>query len=97
MDTIFALASAPGKAGISVIRISGSAAIKAVEKITKSKLKGPTPKLRVVHGIDGNFIEQALILIFQAPHSFTGENVVELHLHGSSAVVASTIDLLFLI
>jgi len=94
LDTIFALASAPGKAGISVIRISGSAAISVVEKITKSKLNGPTPRLRVIYGVDGSFIDQALILTFQAPNSFTGENVVELHLHGSSAVVSSTIDLL---
>jgi len=94
LDTIFALASAPGKAGISVIRISGSAAISVVEKITKSKLNGPTPRLRVIYGLDGSFIDQALILTFQAPNSFTGENVVELHLHGSSAVVSATIDLL---
>ena len=94
MDTIFALASAPGKAGIAVIRISGSAAISVVEKITQSELNGPTPKLRVIYDVDGNFIDQALILIFRAPNSFTGENVAELHLHGSSAVVSSIIDLL---
>ena len=94
MDTIFALASAPGKAGIAIIRISGSAAIRVVEKITQSELNGPTPKLRVIHDVDGNFIDQALILTFQAPNSFTGENVAELHLHGSSAVVSSIIDLL---
>ena len=94
MDTIFALASAPGKAGIAIIRISGSAAISVVEKITQSELNGPTPKLRVIHDVDGNFIDQALILTFQAPNSFTGENVAELHLHGSSAVVSSIIDLL---
>ena len=88
MDTIFALASAPGKAGISVIRISGSAAISVVEKITKSKLNGPTPKLRVIYDLDDSFIDQALVLTFQAPNSFTGENVAELHLHGSSAVVS---------
>ena len=94
MDTIFALASAPGKAGISVIRISGSAAISVVEKITKSKLNGPTPKLRVIYDVDDSFIDQALVLTFQAPNSFTGENVAELHLHGSSAVVSLTVNLL---
>ena len=94
MDTIFALASAPGKAGIAIIRISGSAAISVVEKITQSELNGPIPKLRVIYDVDGNFIDQALILTFQAPNSFTGENVAELHLHGSSAVVSSIIDLL---
>ena len=87
MDTIFALASAPGKAGIAIIRISGSAAISVVETITQSELNGPIPKLRVIYDVDGNFIDQALILTFQAPNSFTGENVAELHLHGSSAVV----------
>ena len=51
MDTIFALASAPGKAGIAVIRISGSAAISVVEKITQSELNGPTPKLRVIYDL----------------------------------------------
>ena len=94
MDTIFALASAPGKAGIAIIRISGSAAIRVVETITQSELNGPIPKLRVIYDVDGNFIDQALILTFQAPNSFTGENVAELHLHGSSAVVSSIIDLL---
>ena len=94
MDTIFALASAPGKAGIAIIRISGSAAISVVETITQSELNGPTPKLRVIYDVGGNFIDQALILTFQAPNSFTGENVAELHLHGSSAVVSSIIDLL---
>ena len=94
MDTIFALASAPGKAGIAIIRISGSAAISVVETITQSELNGPIPKLRVIYDVDGNFIDQALILTFQAPNSFTGENVAELHLHGSSAVVSSIIDLL---
>ena len=94
MDTIFALASAPGKAGIAIIRISGSAAISVVETITRSELNGPIPKLRVIYDVDGNFIDQALILTFQAPNSFTGENVAELHLHGSSAVVSSIIDLL---
>ena len=94
MDTIFALASAPGKAGIAIIRISGSAAISVVETITQSELNGPIPKLRVIYDVGGNFIDQALILTFQAPNSFTGENVAELHLHGSSAVVSSIIDLL---
>ena len=94
MDTIFALASAPGKAGISVIRISGSAAISVVEKITKSKLNGPTPKLRVIYDLDDSIIDQALVLTFQAPNSFTGENVAELHLHGSTAVVSLTVNIL---
>ena len=94
MDTIFALASAPGKAGISIVRLSGPLAINVAEKLTKSKLKEKQPNLRVIYDSDNQFIDQALILIFSKPCSFTGENVVEFHLHGSSAVVSSVIKLL---
>jgi len=94
LDTIFALASAPGKAGISIVRLSGPLAINVAEKLTKSKLKEKQPNLRVIYDSDNNFIDQALILIFRKPYSFTGENVVEFHLHGSSAVVSSVIKLL---
>ena len=94
MDTILALASAPGKAGISIVRLSGPLAINVAEKLTKSKLKEKQPNLRVIYDSDNHFIDQALILIFSKPYSFTGENVVEFHLHGSSAVVSSVIKLL---
>ena len=94
MDTIFALSSAPGKAGISIVRLSGPLAINVAEKLTKSKLKEKQPNLRVIYDSDNHFIDQALILIFSKPYSFTGENVVEFHLHGSSAVVSSVIKLL---
>jgi len=94
LDTIFALASAPGKAGISIVRLSGPLAISVAEKLTKSKLKEKQPNLRVIYDSDNHFIDQALILIFSKPYSFTGENVVEFHLHGSSAVVSSVIKLL---
>ncbi len=94
MDTIFALASAPGKAGISIVRLSGPLAINVAEKLTKSKLKEKQPNIRVIYDSDNHFIDQALILIFSKPYSFTGENVVEFHLHGSSAVVSSVIKLL---
>ena len=94
MNTIFALASAPGKAGISIVRLSGPLAINVAEKLTKSKLKEKQPNLRVIYDSDNHFIDQALILIFSKPYSFTGENVVEFHLHGSSAVVSSVIKLL---
>ena len=94
MDTIFALASAPGKAGISIVRLSGPLSINVAEKLTKSKLKEKQPNLRVIYDSDNQFIDQALILIFSKPCSFTGENVVEFHLHGSSAVVSSVIKLL---
>lgn len=88
MDTIYALATAPGKAGLAVVRISGPEARLAAEVLV-----GPLPEqgrtLRVVRDPAGNVIDQALILSFARGHSFTGETVVELHLHGSRAVVAA--------
>jgi tRNA modification GTPase len=84
-DTIFARASAPGRAGVAVVRISGPAALAAV-----SGLAGPLPNrgrvLRVLRGPDGAVLDEALILTFPAGHSFTGEEVVEIHCHGSLAV-----------
>lgn len=94
MDTIFAQATAGGKAGIAVIRLSGPQAIEIAEKIA-----GPLPParesaLRSVVDLDSMVLDQALVLRFDQPHSFTGEDVVELHLHGSVAVVQAVLQLL---
>ncbi len=87
MDTIFALASARGKAGIAVIRISGPLAHEAGRI-----LGGPLPRarqaaVRCLRDEHGEVLDQALVLAFAAGQSFTGEDVVELHLHGGTAVV----------
>lgn len=87
MDTIFALASAVGKAGVSVVRVSGPLAWDAVER-----LGGPLPHprmasvRRLVSG-NGDFLDEALVLIFEEGASFTGECVAEFQVHGSVAVV----------
>lgn len=90
MDTIFALASAAGKAGVAVVRISGPAAKSGAERLT-----GPLPEggraLRSVRGQDRQLIDQALVLTFQEGSSFTDEEVVELHLHGSPAITAAVL------
>jgi len=89
MDTIFALASARGKAGIAVIRVSGPDAFAVVRA-----LAGPLPDsrrfgLRKLYGSDGRLLDEALILCFEEGHSFTGETVVELHVHGGVASVSA--------
>ncbi len=94
MDTIFALATAQGKAGVAVIRVSGPDAF-AVARY----LSGPLPRhrataLRTIVGAGQETLDKALILRFDAPESFTGENVVELHLHGSIAVVRAVLGML---
>lgn len=94
MDTIFALASASGKAGVSVVRISGEDAFQVVSKITGSSTKVRYVGLRKIQDLSGVTIDYGLVVSFKGPQSFTGEDVVELHLHGSNAVVASVLRLL---
>ncbi len=85
MDTIFALASARGKAGVAVIRVSGPEAFAAAERLCGRLPKGRG--LRRLVGPDGKVLDEALVLTFPAGQSFTGEEVVEFHVHGSTAVV----------
>ena len=90
MDTIFALASAKGKAGVAVVRVSGSGAF-AAGRVLCGTLPVPRQSaLRAVRGASG-LLDQALVLTFAKGHSFTGEEVVELHLHGSVAVVRAVL------
>ena len=89
MDTIFALASAQGKAGVAVIRLSGSRAHSAAARMAGCELPVAGRSLRMLRGKDGHRLDEALILTFQAPASFTGEAVAELQVHGSTAGVAA--------
>lgn len=92
MDTIFALASAQGKAGVSVIRISGPLALDAANQICDHPLPAKGRGLRCLLDLDGGHLDEALVLTFAAPTSFTGEAVVEFQVHGSTAVVAAVLD-----
>ena len=89
-DTIYALATASGRAGVAVLRISGSQAGVALAALTGKPL--PAPRLatlrRLIDPQDGETLDQALLLWFPAPASFTGDDVAELHLHGGRAVIA---------
>jgi tRNA modification GTPase len=85
-QTIFALATPPGRGAIAIIRLSGPATDAALTALGAAKLKPRTASLRVLrHG--KTVIDQALILRFPAPNSYTGEDSAELHLHGGRAVV----------
>lgn len=92
-DTIFALSTPPGRAGIGVVRLSGPAAGAALEALAGA----PRPAPRVAHLRQLNdpdtraALDRALVLWFAGPASFTGEDMVELHLHGGRAVVAAVI------
>jgi len=95
-STIFALASAPGRAGVAVFRISGPLAKDALNLCRPS----PQPKPReaslrkIHHPKSDELIDQALVLWFAAPNSFTGEDVVEFHTHGGRAVAQAMTEAL---
>ncbi|MBU2960668.1 tRNA uridine-5-carboxymethylaminomethyl(34) synthesis GTPase MnmE [Citreicella sp. C3M06] len=85
MDSIFALASAPGKAGVAVVRVSGPRAWDAVRALTGSVPLPRQSSLRRLRDACGEVLDEALVLVFDEGASFTGEKVAELHLHGSIA------------
>ncbi|WP_422048514.1 tRNA uridine-5-carboxymethylaminomethyl(34) synthesis GTPase MnmE [Shimia sp.] len=86
-DTIFALATAPGKAGVAVVRVSGSRATEAGRALFGDLPKPRYAALKILKDSEGRRLDQALVLYFPDKSSFTGEEVLELHLHGSTAVV----------
>lgn len=94
MDTIFALATAQGKAGVSIVRISGALAFDVCHALSGCLPEPRVATLKTIKKRDGEFIDQAVLLTFQAPASFTGEDVLELHLHGSIAVVRAVMSYL---
>lgn len=94
-DTIFALASGQGKAGVSVIRVSGSNAVDSLSKLVAQRpfeaaLSNPRLLKRgQLLNAQGQIIDEAMFTYFKGPNSFTGEDVVEYHVHGSVAVIAA--------
>lgn len=93
-DTIFAMATAPGRAGVAVLRVSGPRAGAIAEL-----LAGPLPQarkavLRKIRDSTGDEIDQGLLIWFPSPNSFTGEPVVEFHLHGGRAIVERMLQIL---
>lgn len=94
-ETIFALSSAPGRAGVAVVRVSGPQAIASLQA-----LSGRVPQPRkaeladIRHPTSGEKIDRGLVLLFAAPHSVTGEDVAEFHIHGGRASVSGVLEAL---
>lgn len=87
-DTIFALSSGFGKSGVAVIRISGNGLYDFFKKI--SGHKNPTPRQAYFCNFrdsTGDLIDQCIMIYFAAPQSFTGQDVIEIHTHGATAVI----------
>jgi tRNA modification GTPase len=89
-DTIFAVSSGPPPAAIAIVRISGPLAVEMVERLAGTL---PPPRRAAVRALrdltDGRLLDRALVLVFPAPNTATGEDLIELHLHGGRAVVAA--------
>ncbi len=90
MDTIFALASARGKAGVAVIRLSGPQS-----SATVRQLCGQLPRPRVASlrriALAGETLDEAIVIVFAKGASFTGEEAAELHVHGATATIAAVL------
>jgi tRNA modification GTPase len=93
--TIFALASAPGRAGIAVLRLSGPQAYRAVQALTgKAPIARRATRVKFHDPESGELVDDGLVLFFPRPDSYTGEDVAEFHVHGSRAVAAALLELL---
>ncbi|MDQ5943690.1 MAG: tRNA modification GTPase MnmE, partial [Patescibacteria group bacterium] len=94
--TIVACATAPGQSAIAIVRMSGTKSIDIVNKIWKPISSNSQKPRELVLGWlieDGNNIDQAMVVNMPSPKSYTGEDIVEIHLHGSMAIVHKAIQL----
>jgi tRNA modification GTPase len=95
-DSIVALSTPPGRSGIGVIRISGPGSLSILRQMTNSPSTDPEPNRMTLRNLidpfSGDILDEALICFFAAPHSFTGEDVVEFHCHGSPVLLRRIID-----
>lgn len=94
-STIFALSTAPGRAGVAVIRVSGSDVVNTMQLIAGILPKPRQAALRTLKNpASQEILDQALVIYFPAPKSFTGEDVCEFHVHGGKAVIEGVLTTL---
>ena len=100
-DTICAPATVPGTGAISVIRMSGPQALEIADKVIRcrkgklSTAKGYTLKFGTIIDASGAVVDEVLASVFRSPHSYTGENSVEISCHASSYIVSTVMGLLY--
>jgi tRNA modification GTPase len=93
-DTIYAAATAPGRAAVAVVRISGPQAGPTLQRLGGRLPRARIASLRRLKGADGALLDEALVLWLPGPASYTGEDSAELHLHGGPAVVEGVLEAL---
>ncbi|HRK98290.1 MAG TPA: tRNA uridine-5-carboxymethylaminomethyl(34) synthesis GTPase MnmE [Alphaproteobacteria bacterium] len=99
IDTIYALSTPPGRGGIAVIRVSGAASWQGLQALSIKNKPLPKPRHATYWTLlDPNdpsqILDQAMVITFESPHSFTGEHSVEYHLHGGSSVIEAVLHAL---
>ena len=94
-DTICALATAPGGA-LAIIRVSGTEALSIVDTICRSSIaSAPANTIRYTHVTDGSeLIDEVVVSVYRAPHSYTGEDSAEISCHGSSYIITKILEAL---
>ncbi len=87
--TIYALSTGPGVSGVAIIRISGSQASNIIKSLTSKKIPPPrVATLRKINNINtSELIDEGIIIWFPGPHSYTGEDMAEIHIHGGKSVI----------
>src|SRR5437870_2895147 len=95
-DTIFALATAPGRSGVAVIRVSGPEAESGIRQLTGRKAQNERKAVvrTLFDAATGDQIDTGIVLFFAAPHSYTGENIAEFQIHGGRAATAALLSAL---
>jgi tRNA modification GTPase len=93
-DTIFALSSGHGRAGVAIVRVSGALAQVIATKLSGLVLDPRVATLVTLRDINGDVLDEAVLIYFKAPQSFTGEDVLEIHTHGSPAVIKAVLSTL---
>ena len=86
-ETICAIATPPGIGGVGIIRVSGAQSKNILKSVIGSLPEPRKAVLREIRDTDNQILDQALIVSFDEPHSFTGEDIIELHCHGGQVVL----------
>jgi tRNA modification GTPase len=94
-ETIAAIATAPGGAAISIVRMSGPQAIAIAASIAGGDIRPREAQLRTLRAANGEAIDTALVLSFPGPHSYSGEDLVEFQIHGSAVIGDWLLETLF--
>src|SRR5262245_58510622 len=99
-DTIAAIATAPGAAGLAVVRVSGSAACAVVDRVFRGAIRIAAAETHTVHHgwvfdpADDARLDEVMVTLFRAPRSYTRENVIEISCHGGALPAARLLEAL---